>query len=226
MPRPRRAEFGERCGPWPFGCCSRDERSRPPTPARRGSRQRLVGVYVGRLGLVGAACARKGSGRDSRTSSSSVLQAKSVSTPRSRASAVTLAGGLTAAVSGTTTQWVDGWAGVDDWEGAAWAVLVAAARVVATAKTARRRGLELMLVRPPSWRPQVRAGRSEERPPWRTHGRPSAPAEGSVTRRQTLRGRAVRLQRKLRVSGSFAKIGGLFEKYSLRSLQFWAGRGW
>jgi hypothetical protein len=53
---------------------------------------------------------------------------------------------LTAAVSETTTHWADGFAGVDVWAGAAWAVPVAVARVVATANTAKRRGFELMLV--------------------------------------------------------------------------------
>jgi hypothetical protein len=165
-----------------------------------------------RGGLVGAAACTALA--PDRASSSSVLQAKSVSTPRSRASPVTLAGGLIAAVSETTTHWADGLAWVGDWAEAAWAVPVAVARVVATAHTARRRGFELILFRPLSWRPPARAGRSVERPLWRTHGRLSRAADGSVRRWQTLLGRAVWLRRELRAPGSLAGIGGVFEKSS------------
>jgi hypothetical protein len=59
------------------------------------------GVRVDRLGLAGAAV-RPGPAADL-ASSSSVFQAKLVSTPRSRARPLTLAGGLTAAVLETTT---------------------------------------------------------------------------------------------------------------------------
>jgi hypothetical protein len=82
---------------------------REPRPDRGGATAAATngsGAYVGRPGLVGAA-ARAALAPD-RASSSSVLQAKSVSTPRSLASPVTLAGGLIAAVCDPTTHWADG----------------------------------------------------------------------------------------------------------------------
>ncbi len=67
---------------------------------------RSVGAYAGRPGLLGAAASTVVPA--DRASSSSVLQAKPVLTPRSRASPVTLAGGRLAAGSETTTAWADG----------------------------------------------------------------------------------------------------------------------
>lgn len=114
-------------------------------------------AYAGRPGSWARLPPRRLSDR---LSSSSVLHAKFVLTPRSRASPVTLAGGLTAAGSGRTTDWAAGLVSVSASAAATWDMPLAAARVVATASTARRRGVEPVLSRLPSRRPPPRAGRS------------------------------------------------------------------
>jgi hypothetical protein len=126
--------------------------------------ERVDGVYVDLLLLVGAP-ARAELAPD-RASSSSVLQAKFVSTPRSRANPVTLAGGWTAAACETTINSAAGLAWVADWAEAAGAVPAAAANVVATANTARRRGLALVRFGPPSRRPTVAAACAAGRSLW------------------------------------------------------------
>lgn len=125
------------------------------------SRGTPTGAYAGRPGPLGAT--REAVPVADRASSSSVLQAKPVLTPRSRASPVTLAGGSIANGSGTTTDWAGGPASVSVSAEATCGRPVAVARVVATARTARRRGVELVWSRLFSRRPPSRADCSAAR---------------------------------------------------------------